>query len=151
MPSTKTSSLQSQLCLHGNRLVSELFKREDKIIIYQGCTYFPIPNNRLKDLFLTGDLLQERNSKLITLKCQVPPVAYRGVGGWGVQTPTRNSEVLTKSNAIAHLADNVQCSYSNILISLKIAEFRKPAPQDVRKKGSKILKLPRFAVVLDLQ
>ena len=25
---------------------------------------------------------------------------------------------------------------------LKIAEFRKPAPQDVQKKGSKILKLP---------
>jgi len=25
---------------------------------------------------------------------------------------------------------------------LKIAEFRKPTPQDVREKGSKILKLP---------
>ena len=31
---------------------------------------------------------------------------------------------------------------------LKIAEFRTPTPQDVRKKGSKILKPPRFAVVL---
>ena len=31
---------------------------------------------------------------------------------------------------------------------LKIAEFRTPTPQDVRKKGSKILKLPRFAIVL---
>ena len=31
---------------------------------------------------------------------------------------------------------------------LKIAEFRTPPPQDVRKKGSKILKLPRFAIVL---
>ena len=31
---------------------------------------------------------------------------------------------------------------------LKIAEFRTPAHQDVRKKGSKILKLPRFAIVL---
>jgi hypothetical protein len=29
-----------------------------------------------------------------------------------------------------------------ILISLKIAEFRMPTPQDVQKKGSKILKLP---------
>ena len=29
---------------------------------------------------------------------------------------------------------------------LKIAEFRNPTPQDVRKKGSKILKLPRFAI-----
>ena len=31
---------------------------------------------------------------------------------------------------------------------LKIAEFRTPTLQDVRKKGSKILKLPRFATVL---
>ena len=30
--------------------------------------------------------------------------------------------------------------HSKILINLKIAEFRTPAPQDVRKKGSKILK-----------
>ena len=34
------------------------------------------------------------------------------------------------------------CSYSNILIGLKIAEFRMPTPQDVRKQGSEILKLP---------
>ena len=31
---------------------------------------------------------------------------------------------------------------SNILISLKIAEFRKPTPEDVQKKDIKILKLP---------
>ena len=31
---------------------------------------------------------------------------------------------------------------------LKIAEFRTPTHQDVPKKGSKILKLPRFAIVL---
>ena len=31
---------------------------------------------------------------------------------------------------------------------LKIAEFRMLTPQDVRKKGSKIKKLPRFAIVL---
>ena len=31
---------------------------------------------------------------------------------------------------------------------LKIAEFRMPTPQDVWRKGSKILKLPRFAIVL---
>ena len=31
---------------------------------------------------------------------------------------------------------------------LKIAEFRTPTPQDVRKKGSKIVKPPRFAIVL---
>ena len=31
---------------------------------------------------------------------------------------------------------------------LEIAEFRTPTPQDLRKKGSKILKLPRLAIVL---
>ena len=31
---------------------------------------------------------------------------------------------------------------------LKISEFRTPTPQDVWKKGSKILKLPRFAIIL---
>ena len=31
---------------------------------------------------------------------------------------------------------------------LKIAEFRKPTPQDVRKKGSIFLKLPRLAIDL---
>ena len=31
---------------------------------------------------------------------------------------------------------------------LKIAEFRMPTSEDIRKKGSKILKLPRFAIVL---
>ena len=33
----------------------------------------------------------------------------------------------------------------------KIAEFRTPTPQDVRKKGSKILKLPRLATVCQTQ
>ena len=31
---------------------------------------------------------------------------------------------------------------------LKIVEFRTPTPQDVRKKDSKVLKLPTFAIVL---
>ena len=29
-----------------------------------------------------------------------------------------------------------------------MAEFRTPTPQDVQKKGSEILKLPRFTIVL---
>ena len=33
-------------------------------------------------------------------------------------------------------------------LSLKIAEFRTPTPQDVQKEGSKILKLPMFVTVL---
>jgi len=35
-----------------------------------------------------------------------------------------------------------------IVKTVKIAEFRMPTPQDVRKKGSKILKLTRFVIVL---
>ena len=38
-----------------------------------------------------------------------------------------------------------------IVITVKIAEFRTPTPQDVREKGSKILKLPRFVIVLHYQ
>ena len=59
-------------------------------------------------------------------------------GGWGVQTPApkfrRPSKIVPNSTRLRKL--------------LKIAEFRTPTPQDVRKKDSKILKLPRFAIVL---
>ena len=56
----------------------------------------------------------------------------------GVFKPPRNSEDPPKS-----------CQTQPVLWKLlKIAEFRTPTPQDVRKKGSKILKLPRFAIVL---
>ena len=72
-------------------------------------------------------------------------------GVWGFKPPPRNPKVLTKSKRIANWAENVAHSCSNVLISLKIAEFRTPAPQDIRKKGSKILKLPSFAIVLHLQ
>jgi len=37
-----------------------------------------------------------------------------------------------------------------ILKTVKIVEFRTPTPQDVRKKDSKILKLPRFAIFFTL-
>ena len=59
-------------------------------------------------------------------------------GVWGVQTPPqkfwRPSEMVPNPSLLWK--------------PLKIAEFRTPTPQDVRKKGSKILKLPRFAIVL---
>ena len=65
-------------------------------------------------------------------------VAYRGEGGLRVQTPPpklrRPSKIMPNSTRLWKL--------------LKIAEFRTPTLQDVRKKGSKILKLPRFAIVL---
>jgi len=64
-------------------------------------------------------------------------VAYRG--GFGEFNPPspRNSEGPPKS-----------CQTQPDCGNLKIAEFKTPTPQDVRKRGSKILKLPRFAVVL---
>ena len=56
-------------------------------------------------------------------------VAYRG--GRGFKQPPRNSEGPPKSCQTQHDCENI-----------KIAEFRTPTPQDVRKKGSNILKLP---------
>ena len=59
-------------------------------------------------------------------------------GVWGVQPPPpkfrRPSKIVPNSTRVWKL--------------LKIVEFRTPTPQDVRKKGSKIKKLPRFAIVL---
>jgi len=56
----------------------------------------------------------------------------RGGGVWGVQTPSPKfrtpSKIVPNSTRLWNL--------------LKIAEFRTPTPQDVRKKGSIILKLP---------
>ena len=71
-------------------------------------------------------------------------VAYRGGGvgvgvgwGWGLNPPL-NSEGPPKSCQTQPDCENCY----------KITELRKPTSQDVQKKGSKILKLPRFAIVL---
>jgi len=63
-----------------------------------------------------------------------PDAQWRTEGvGLGVQPPPllRNSEGPPKS-----------CQTQPDCENLKIAEFRAPTPQDVWKKGSKILKLP---------
>ena len=71
-----------------------------------------------------------------------PRVQWRTEGGLGwVQTPPppkfgRPSKIVPNSTRLRKL--------------LKIAEFRMPTPQDVQIKGSKIPKLPRFAIVLHL-
>jgi hypothetical protein len=65
---------------------------------------------------------------------------WRTEGGvWGVQAAPppnfrRPSKLVPNSTRLWKL--------------LKIAEFKTPTPRDVRKKGSKILKLPRIAIVL---
>ena len=56
--------------------------------------------------------------------------------------PTPKSRKFDKVKPDCKLSEKYLVFYSNILISLKIAEFRKSTPQDVRKKGSNILKLP---------
>ena len=64
-----------------------------------------------------------------------------GGGVWGVQNPhpPEIPKALQKSRAKLN---------SNVKTVKQIAEFRTPTSQDVPKKGSKILKLPRFAIVL---
>jgi len=71
-------------------------------------------------------------------------VVPRGGVFWGVQAhtytpPPRNSEGPPKS-----------CQNQPDCENLKMAEFRTPSPQDVRKKGSKILKLPPVRVCFTL-
>ena len=61
---------------------------------------------------------------------------------------TPASQNFDKIKPVCKLSGKCLVFHSNILISLKIAEFRTPTPQDVKKKGSKILKLPTFTIVL---
>jgi hypothetical protein len=68
------------------------------------------------------------------------PVAYRGgLGG-------SNSEVLQSWTGLK-IEQKMLCSYSNILISLKIAEFRR---QHLKMFGKKAVKFYnyRFVIVL---
>ena len=68
---------------------------------------------------------------------------YSGVprgGVWGVQTPPPKIP-----KALQKIVRNSTWLWK---LLKKIAEFMMPTPQDVRKKGSKILKLRRFAIVL---
>jgi hypothetical protein len=79
-------------------------------------------------------------------------VAYRGGGGvWGFKpSPKFRSFDKAEPNSLfsGNYIRNCLVFLFHHLIILKIAEFRTPTSQDVRKKGSKILKLPRFAIVL---
>ena len=55
--------------------------------------------------------------------------------------------VLTPPPEIPKALQN-RAKLNPIVKTVKIAEFKTPTLQDVRKKGSNILKLPRFAIVL---
>ena len=63
------------------------------------------------------------------------PVAHRG-GGFKPPEIPKALKNRAKLNPIVKT------------VLLKIAEFMTPTPQNVQKKGIKILKLPRFAIVL---
>ena len=64
---------------------------------------------------------------------------WHAEGGFGVFNPT--------SPEIPKALQN-RAKLNLIVKTVKNSEFRTPTPQDVRKKGSKILKLPTFAIVL---
>ena len=63
---------------------------------------------------------------------------WRTEGGWGFNPPPKIPKALQNRAKLNPIVKTVK----------KITEFRTPTPQDVRKKRSKILKLPRFTIVL---
>jgi hypothetical protein len=85
--------------------------------------------------------VESKTTKNIRYQLPLHSGVPRGVVWGGGSNPSRNSEVLTKLSRMPSSVENtsitVQCSYSIILISLKIAEFRTPTPQDVWKKAAK--------------
>ena len=100
-------------------------------LLYKHCSPLPLASSRVDT---TLDYCH-----LLSLLCLLTPVAYRGGRGFGVLKPPppkfrRPSKIVPNSTRLWKL--------------LKIVDFRTPTPKDVRKKGSKILKLPRFAIVL---
>ena len=79
-------------------------------------------------------------SLLNTFKMQTCcPKQWRTVGGWGVQNPPPPEIPKALQN---------RAKLTPIVKTVKNCWFSTPTPQDVQEKGSKILKLPRFAIVL---
>ena len=65
-----------------------------------------------------------------------------GFGGFKPPTPPEIPKFWQSRKGLEIERKMFKCYYFNTLISLKIAEFRTSTPQDIRKKGSDILKLP---------
>ena len=82
----------------------------------------------------TASLNTEANRETSVANSGVP----RAGGGSGVQT----------SPEIPKALQNRAKTEPDLWKLLNISEFRMPTPQDVRKKGSKILKQPRFPIFL---
>ena len=58
-------------------------------------------------------------------------------GIWGVQTPPESPKFFQND-----------AKHNLIVKTVKISEFRSPIYKDIRKEGSKILKLPTFTIGL---
>jgi hypothetical protein len=82
--------------------------------------------------------------RLHNLEIQLPinncTVQWRTKGGGGLECSTPPQKFRSPPKSCQ--------TQPNLWKLLKTAEFRRPTPQYIRKKGSKILKLPRFAIVL---
>ena len=96
-------------------------------------------NTQLSDKLLPSSLRTDVTVTVFMLGDYVEALRSSGVprGGWGVQIPPspkfqRPSKIVPNSTRFVK------------------TEFRTPTPQDVWKKVSKFLKLPRFAVVFTL-
>jgi hypothetical protein len=100
------------------------------------CSRFVVCSCFLPKVFETGLKLEGGTTKLVF--CEAGGVIVGSGVPRGVSNPHPEIPKTLQNRA----------ELNPIVKTVQIAEFRTPTPQDVRKKGSKILKLPRFAIVL---
>ena len=124
-PSFRQKANHEPHCTHSRRRMSS-----GSTVTPQGPTQPPLPGSRRTSLLSSS-----------RVAVMFAPLFVSGVprgGVWGVHPHApkirRPSKIVPNSTRLWKM--------------LKISEFRTPTPQDVREKGSKILKLPRFAIVL---
>ena len=133
-----TTVVWNMYYLNGRKPAYKWVSQEVKHFCYIHCTVDQI---LIAQRDLSSNWCQNVNTKFISgvYKLTLSRQQWRTEGGgFGVFKPPpkfrRPSKIVPYSTPLWKL--------------LKIAEFRTPAHQDVRKKCSKILKLPRFAIVL---
>jgi len=73
----------------------------------------------------------ENKSEIFQFKIILSTVRHRGAGCWGVNPPPPEIRKALQNRAKLNPTEK----------TVKFAEFQTPTPEDVRKKGSKILKL----------
>jgi hypothetical protein len=105
-----------------------LFLLKQNLTLFQSKTIF----TRARTLGL-----RRRHGYIALIRKGPRSVAYR-MGFGGSNPPPEIPKALQNRAKLNPIVKNVK----------QIAEFRTPTPQDVLKKCSKILKLPRFTIVL---